>query len=180
MLFPDLLALFLVWQISLPALVADAAKQPAASAPEASHWSFVPVVRPPVPVVRDASRVRTEVDHFIVAALERKGLVFAPESSKAMLVRRLCFDLTGLPPGAEEIAAFVNDQSSNAYDRLVERLLAEGHSVSVLDEFNDFYDPKIKRQNLAQVARAYRVEVLRDHDGGREPGGRGGERGDQC
>src|SRR5467141_2549638 len=99
MLLPNLLALCLVWQISLPTLVADVAKQPTASAPEASHWSFVPVVRPPVPVVQDASRGCTEVDHFIVAALERKGLMLAPESSKAILVRRLCFYLTGLPPG---------------------------------------------------------------------------------
>src|SRR5438128_11093351 len=119
----SLLVIFLVSLIFVPALAADGTTKSAGSAPETSYWSFVPIVRPPVPLVQDASHVRTEIDRFIVAALERKGLMLAPESSKAILVRRLCFDLTGLPPGAEEIAAFVNDKSSNAYDRLVERLL---------------------------------------------------------
>src|SRR5207302_418236 len=119
-----LLAIFLVSLIALPAPTADGAKEPAASAPERTHWAFVTVVRPAVPAVRDAGRARTDVDRFIIAALERKGLMLAPEAGKAVLARRLCFDLTGLPPAPEDVAAFMNDQSSDAYDRLVERLLA--------------------------------------------------------
>src|SRR5438132_1888406 len=111
----------------LPGLASDGAKQQTVAAREKSHWAFQPVVRPALPAVRDAGRVRTPVDRFILAALERKGLTLAPEADRAMLARRLCFDLTGLPPSPEEVAAFVKDLSADAYDRLVERYLASPH-----------------------------------------------------
>jgi cytochrome c553 len=87
-------------------------------------WSFQPPVRPPVPAVRQAGRVRNAVDAFILAALEKKGLGLSPEADRQTLIRRLALDLTGLPPSPSEVEAFVNDPASDAYEKLVERLLA--------------------------------------------------------
>src|SRR5438445_10472107 len=111
-----LLAILFAWFIVLPARSADSADK--------RHWAFQPVVSPALPAVHDAKQVRTNIDRFILAALERKGLALAAEAERATLLRRLCFDLTGLPPTPEEVAVFVNDQSSDPYDKLVERYLA--------------------------------------------------------
>ena len=89
---------------------------------ERAFWSFRPVVRPPVPAV--AGPVRTVVDAFLLQALEQEGLTFAPEADRPTLIRRITFDLTGLPPTPEEVAAFAGDSRPDAYGRLVERLLA--------------------------------------------------------
>ncbi len=96
----------------------------ASSAPESDHWAFAAPSRPPVPPVRDASRIRGPVDRFIQRALEDRGLTLGPDADRATLIRRLSFDLTGLPPRPEEIAVFVNDPAPDAYERLVNRLLA--------------------------------------------------------
>ena len=97
-----------------------------AAAPEAwrEHWAFRPVTRPKAPAVKDAGWVATPVDAFILAALEAKGLTPSPPAEKRTLLRRATYDLTGLPPSEEEYAAFEADQSPQAYDRLIERLLA--------------------------------------------------------
>ena len=87
-------------------------------------WSLAPIPRPVVPRVAQGGWVRTPIDAFILAALEAKGLRPAAEADRSTLVRRLSFDLLGLPPTPEEIGAFVNDASADAYDRLVDRLLA--------------------------------------------------------
>lgn len=89
-----------------------------------SHWAFQPVTDPVPPLVHDAGWVRTPVDRFILAALEHNGLAPAPEADRRTLLRRLSFDLTGLPPTAEEVAAFEADTDPLAYERQVERLLA--------------------------------------------------------
>jgi hypothetical protein len=89
-----------------------------------SHWAFRPPVRPDAPAVRHTDCVRTAVDRFIEAALEAKGLTLSPEADRATLVRRVCFDLTGLPPTSAEIDAFLSDQSPDAYERMVARYLA--------------------------------------------------------
>jgi hypothetical protein len=94
------------------------------AAPGADHWAFAPPRRPAPPEVRDNARVRTSVDRFILEALEARGLTLSPEADRATLIRRLSFDLTGLPPTPEEIAAFAADPRPDAYERLVERLLA--------------------------------------------------------
>jgi hypothetical protein len=88
---------------------------------ELSFWSFQPVRRPPVPA---AVGGRTEIDRFLLAALAKKGLSFSPEADKLVLLRRATLDLTGLPPRPEEAAAFLADEAPDAYDRLVDRLLA--------------------------------------------------------
>jgi hypothetical protein len=100
------------------------AAEVASSAPATDHWAFAPASRPVPSMVRKADRVRTAIDRFIESALEKAGLSLGPEADRATLIRRLCFDLTGLPPRPAEIAAFVSDPLPDAYDGLVDRLLA--------------------------------------------------------
>jgi mono/diheme cytochrome c family protein len=88
------------------------------------HWSFIPPVRPPRPKVRNAAWPRNPVDTFILERLEREGLQPSPEASREALIRRVSLDLTGLPPAPGEIDAFLNDRSANAYEKVVDRLLA--------------------------------------------------------
>ncbi len=87
-------------------------------------WSLKGPTRPAVPEVRDSSWVRTPVDRFVLARLEAKGLAPSPGADRRTLIRRLMFDLHGLPPAPEEVRAFVEDPAADAYERLVERLLA--------------------------------------------------------
>jgi hypothetical protein len=94
---------------------------------EAQHWAFQPVRRPGIPHVRHADLVRTPVDAFLLARLEEKGLSFSPPSTKRELIRRVTFDLIGLPPAPYEIEAFLSDEAPDAYERLVERLLESPH-----------------------------------------------------
>jgi cytochrome c553 len=91
------------------------------------HWAYKKPVRPPPPSVANAAWVRNPIDAFVLARLEREGLAPAPEADRATLLRRLCIDLTGLPPSPEEVDAFVADASADAYDKVVERLLASPH-----------------------------------------------------
>ncbi|WP_422928230.1 DUF1553 domain-containing protein [Singulisphaera sp. PoT] len=87
-------------------------------------WAFSPLRRPEVPKVDDPARVRTPVDAFVLAKLASVGLKPSPEADRRTLIRRLTYDLHGLPPTPDEIAAFENDQAPDAYDKVVERLLA--------------------------------------------------------
>jgi hypothetical protein len=98
-----------------------------AAAPAGTHWSFVKPVRPAEPQVKDAAWVRNPIDRFILARLENEGIHPSPEASRETLIRRVSLDLTGLPPTPAEIDAFVRDSSSDAYDKLVDRLLASPH-----------------------------------------------------
>ncbi len=99
----------------------------AAGAPYESHWAFVPPVQAPLPPVHRTSWPRNAIDHFILARLEAARLNPAPEADKYTLARRLYFDLIGLPPTPAEVDAFVYDSSPQAYDALVDRLLASPH-----------------------------------------------------
>ena len=90
----------------------------------AGHWAFQPVVRPPVPEARDRlSFSRNPIDAFIGAKLSERGLAFSPEADRRALIRRLSFDLRGLPPTPEEVDAFLADGRADAYERVVERFL---------------------------------------------------------
>jgi len=89
-----------------------------------SHWSFIPPRRPELPQVKDGNWPRNPIDHFILARLEREGLVHSPEAERRTLLRRVTLDLTGLPPTPAETAAFLQDNSPDAYEKLVDRLLA--------------------------------------------------------
>ena len=88
------------------------------------HWSFIPIQKPTVPKVEDEDWVHNEIDHFILRKLENNGIKPSPLASKEMLIRRLTFDLTGLPPSLEEVDNYLNDDSTDAYEKVVDRLLA--------------------------------------------------------
>jgi mono/diheme cytochrome c family protein len=92
-----------------------------------AFWSFRPVVRPEVPAVKQAGWARTPVDAFILEALEAAGLRPAPPAGKTTLLRRVTYDLIGLPPTPEEVDAFLADGSPDAYEKVVDRLLASSH-----------------------------------------------------
>jgi hypothetical protein len=91
------------------------------------HWAFQPVRDRPLPAVKDAAWPRTSVDRFILAALEARGLTPSPAADRRTLLRRVTFDLIGLPPTPAEFAAFEADPSPDAYERVVDRLLASPH-----------------------------------------------------
>lgn len=90
-------------------------------------WSFLPVADPPVPAVNHTEWVRTPIDAFLLSKLEDKGLRPAPPADKRALIRRVTFNLIGLPPTQEEVNAFLADESPQAFQRVVERLLASPH-----------------------------------------------------
>jgi hypothetical protein len=93
----------------------------------ALHWSFIPPVKAALPDVTDKSWPGNEIDYFVLAKLESEGLQPSAAADRRTLARRVILDLTGLPPSAEEVEAFVADPSPEAYERLVERQLASPH-----------------------------------------------------
>lgn len=90
-------------------------------------WAFKPVVKPAAPHVANQAWVRNPIDAFVLARLERSGLSPAPEADKATLIRRVTFDLTGLPPTPRELRGFLSDKSPDAWEKLVDRLLTSPH-----------------------------------------------------
>lgn len=106
----------------------EGAKAPANEEPESKrHWAFVKPVRPPLPDVKQKNWPRNSIDHFILARLEQEKIKPSPEVDRVTLIRRVSLDLTGLPLAPEEVDAFVNDKSADAYEKVVERLLASPH-----------------------------------------------------
>ena len=98
-----------------------------AGASIAKHWAYQKAVRPPLPTVKDNGWIRNPIDAFVLARLDQEALAPSPEADKVTLIRRLSLDLIGLPPTPAEVDAFVGDGSPTAYDRLVDRLLANPH-----------------------------------------------------
>jgi hypothetical protein len=92
-----------------------------------SHWAFEPLVRPDLPALEDLFWSRNPIDHFILARLEEAQLKPSEEADRTTLIRRLYFNLIGLPPSPEEVNAFLSDNRPDAYERLVEDLLASPH-----------------------------------------------------
>src|SRR3954464_11770503 len=92
-----------------------------------THWAYVPPQRAELPPVNQTSWVRNPIDHFILARLEAEGLKPSPEADKETLLRRLTYDLTGLPPTPAETDAFLADSAPDAYDKQVDRLLSSPH-----------------------------------------------------
>src|SRR3954447_3756121 len=88
-----------------------------------SHWAFQARGAVAAPAIADRC-VRTPVDAFVLDKLRKVGLTPAPEAERGVSIRRLFFDLTGLPPTPDDVAAFLDDRSADAYERLVERVLA--------------------------------------------------------
>jgi len=91
------------------------------------HWAFRPSVRPPLPEVRDASFGHNPIDRFLRSAQEARGLTPIGPAERALLLRRVTLDLIGLPPTPDELDAFLSDPRPDAYERVVERLLASPH-----------------------------------------------------
>lgn len=108
------------------------AQGPDSSAPIATgkpvkHWAYIKPVRPELPKANDAGWCRNPIDYFVLARLEKEGLRPSPEADKETLIRRVSLDLIGLPPTPQEVDAFLADQSPNAYEKLVDRLLSSPH-----------------------------------------------------
>ena len=99
----------------------------AAGAEYQPHWAFIPPKRPALPEVKNAAWCRNAIDRFILARLEEAGLAPNSEADRRTLARRVWLDLTGLPPSPAEVDAFVADGSPDAYEKLVDRLLASPH-----------------------------------------------------
>lgn len=91
----------------------------------APHWAFVKPIQPPIPSVQDASWPRNPIDNFVLAELEALGRKPSPEADPYTLLRRLSLDLRGLPPTPEEVQEFVHDPSPDAYEKMVDRFLAD-------------------------------------------------------
>ncbi len=139
---PILLTLIGLFAVALSSAMADdpaAGAKPQAEAKKAdepfappetfseekrSHWAYQPITRPDLPDVKESGWVRTPVDRFILADLEASELPHSPEADRLALIRRVTYDLTGLPPRPEEIRTFLDDKNPDAYERLVDRLLA--------------------------------------------------------
>jgi hypothetical protein len=115
----------------LKAWIDQGAKAPANEAEQKpgskSHWSFIPPRRAEPPAVKNKNWVRNPIDAFVLARLEKMGLAPAPEADKITLIRRLHLDLIGLPPSPKEVDDFLADTRPDAYERVVDRLLASPH-----------------------------------------------------
>jgi mono/diheme cytochrome c family protein len=90
-------------------------------------WSFLPVANPEVPDVMDGDWVQNPIDHFVLAKLEQAGLAPNPRASRTQLIRRAYYDLIGLPPSIEQVEAFVNDESPDAFENVIDHLLESKH-----------------------------------------------------
>src|SRR5690606_5543219 len=93
-------------------------------APWQGHWAFEPLGSPAVPVLDNDGWARNPIDHFIRAAQQERGLSPSPEADRRTLIRRLSFDLLGLPPSPAQVENFLRDTRPDAYERLVDELLA--------------------------------------------------------
>jgi len=131
-------------------------------------WAFQPPKRPAVPPVRHAGRIRNPIDAFLLNKLEAKGLSLSPEADKLTLIRRVYFDLTGLPPTPEEVQAYLDDHDSNAYEKLIDRLLASprygerwGRYWLDLAGYADSEGGKLTADNVRGEAWRYRDYVIR-------------------
>src|ERR1044071_1011964 len=133
------------------------------------HYAFIPPTSPPLPTIKNQSWPKTPIDRFILSRLEKENLTPSPEASKQILIRRLTFDLLGLPPTPKEIEDFLSDTRPDAYERLVDRLLASPHygerwgrhwlDVAGYADSNGYFDADSDRP-LAWKDRDYVVRSL--------------------
>jgi hypothetical protein len=114
----------LAWGSSLIAEESVSVEEPPISATDRGHWAFRPIVRPELPRGGRMDEARHPIDRFVLAQIEARSLAPLPEANRNTLIRRLTFDLTGLPPAIEEVNRFVENDSPDAYEALVDRLLA--------------------------------------------------------
>ncbi|MCH2060362.1 MAG: PSD1 and planctomycete cytochrome C domain-containing protein [Verrucomicrobiales bacterium] len=130
-----------------------------------AFWSFVPAKKPPVPKVKKADWSSHPVDLHVLKRMEEEGLLPAEEADKRSLIRRLTFDLTGLPPARKDVRAFVSDENPKAYEQLVERLLAsEGYGEHMARYWLDlvrFADTNGMHKDFFRNHAPYRDWVIR-------------------
>src|ERR1044071_8282465 len=151
--------------ISLLSLTALAEK-----ANKADFWTFKAAPEVSVPEVKERASARNPIDLFILAQLEQKGLKPSAEADRRTLLRRVTFDLTGLPPTPEEIDAFVGDQSADAYEKVVDRLLSSPaygerwgrHWLDVAHYGDTHGYDKDKRRDHAWPYRDYVIRALNE------------------
>ncbi|MDX1564456.1 MAG: DUF1553 domain-containing protein, partial [Phycisphaeraceae bacterium] len=96
-------------------------------APWSDHWSFVPPKKPPLPKISDPKWPKNSIDHFVMAQLDRRKLSPSPQADRRTLIRRVSFDLRGLPPTPQQVKRFVEDQAPDAYEKMIDRMLASRH-----------------------------------------------------
>jgi hypothetical protein len=160
---------FTAWLLLAAALCLTAARADE-PAPDGVWWSLRPLQGPAVPAVRDFSWLRTPVDAFILARLEAAGLKPGPEGERITLIRRLSYDLHGLPPTPDEVDAFAADPRPDAYERLVDRLLASPrygerwgrHWLDVVHYGDTHGYDKDKRRDRAWPYRDYVIRSFND------------------
>jgi hypothetical protein len=175
----DALAEWIAAGAEWPVAAAGAAPAPLATAREyvisdeqRAFWSFQPLARPAVPAVSDASWSKTDIDRFVLARLEREGLRPVRSAERRDLIRRATLDLTGLLPTPEEVGAFEADQAPDAFEKVVDRLLASPrygetwgrHWLDVARYGEDDYrslDPKGRGHNPYPNAYLYRDWVIK-------------------
>jgi len=133
-------------------------------------WAFQPLARPNVPEVKDRSWLRTPLDAFVLSRLEANGLKPSPETDRRTLIRRLTYDLHGLPPTPAEIDGFMNDRAPDAYEKVVDRLLASPrygerwgrHWLDVVHYGDTHGYDKDKRRDHAWPYRDYVISSLNE------------------
>ncbi|HZY88471.1 MAG TPA: DUF1553 domain-containing protein [Gemmataceae bacterium] len=138
--------------------------------PPGDWWSLRSLARPAAPAVKDRAWVRTPIDAFVLATVEAKGLRPSPPADRRTLIRRVTFDLHGLPPTPEEIDAFVTDRGPLAYERLIDRLLASPrygerwgrHWLDVVHYGDTHGYDKDKRRDHAWPYRDYVIRAFND------------------
>lgn len=126
-ILPIILAVLAIQADLVVATAASNSQQARPKQVEKRHWSFEAIQQPAVPDLVARERVRTPIDAFVLRRLEARSLTLSPPASRVEFIRRAKFDLLGLPPTPGEIDAFVGDPSVNAYERLIDRLLADPH-----------------------------------------------------
>jgi hypothetical protein len=143
-------------------------RQPGLSITERDRefWSFRPIARPPIPAVRNTSWARNEIDQFVAARLEQDNLSPSTNATKRELIRRLYFDLLGLPPTYEQVEVFLADAMPDAYERLVDHLLSSPHygerwGRHWLDVVRFAQSNGYERDNEKPLAWMYRDYVIR-------------------
>ena len=133
----SLIVFLIAWSASLPGACAEEVELPLPAEPKHGrpnlmpeaerHWAYLPLAPGMLPEVKDEQWVRNPIDRFVLARLEKEGIKPSPRADLHILIKRLYYDLIGLPPSPAEVDAFVSDESSDAYAALVKRLLASEH-----------------------------------------------------